>query len=380
MRDDERVNGEREFDIAIVGTVGLPARYGGFETLAEQLVRRLAGRRRMLVYCTAKNRVAFPVSEEGATLEYITLDANGMQSIVYDAIAMWRTTRRSSTMLVLGVSGCLALPAIRWRDPMLRIVTNIDGLEWKRAKWGRLARIILRWSEAAAVRFSDVVIADNEEIRAYVQKRYDKDVPMIAYGGDADATPLAFARQFALPFAARTYDFVVCRIEPENNIGLILEAFARVSDKNLVIVGNWNVSAYAMNLRQQYDEHANIALLDPIYDRAELDAMRRDARALIHGHSAGGTNPSLVEAMSAGMAVLAFDVGYNRYTTFNAARYWYDVISLRALITSLNDTELAANRTAMRALADSHYTWGRIATEYETALCGEPRTSHENAA
>lgn len=153
--------------IAILGIVGVPGRYGGFETLAENLVRyhALTGHGASLtVWCSGKDNAEHPGHFEKASLRYVNLRANGVQSILYDALSLWQAVRSGhDRILLLGVSGALALPLIRLVS-QARIVTNIDGIEWKREKWNGLARFVLRASEWAAVRFSHEVIADNQAI------------------------------------------------------------------------------------------------------------------------------------------------------------------------------------------------------------------------
>ena len=234
------------------------------------------------------------------------------QSIPYDIVslisAVWK---RSDVILLLGVSGAIALPFVRLVSSA-RIVTNIDGIEWRREKWQGLAKWFLRFSEKMAVRFSHEVISDNGAIAEYVKHTYGVDSHVIAYGGDhAVAVDAVAVDEYALP---DSYAFSVCRIEPENNVHMVVEAFSKLKSHPLVMVGNWNNSEYGRSLREQYASCDNIFLLDPIYDLGKLKTLRSRALFYIHGHSAGGTNPSLVEAMHFGKPVLAFDCNFNRYT------------------------------------------------------------------
>jgi len=169
-------------NISIIGTVGIPARYGGFETLAENLVKSKTEGVKYTVFCSAKSYPVKPDNYIGAKLRYIKLNANGISSIPYDLISMLMSLK-SDVMLILGVSGSLFLPLIRllYRG---KIITNIDGIEWKRDKWGKLARFILRISEKFAVRFSDVVIGDNQGIIEYIKEIYRREAVLIEYGGD----------------------------------------------------------------------------------------------------------------------------------------------------------------------------------------------------
>ena len=166
------------------------------------------------------------------------------------------------------------------------------------------------------------------------------------------------------PFLAGKYAFKVCRIEPENNIHLVLEAFDRQADMPLVLVGNWENSAYGRQLRRQYAGSRNLHLLDPIYHQKTLNSLRSNCTLYVHGHSAGGTNPSLVEAMYLGLPVAAFDVSYNRITTGQQACYFDSAGELSELLSGLQDEKLQTMGSDMLSLARSRYTWSRIANAY----------------
>ncbi len=175
------------FRISIIGTVGVPANYGGFETLAENLVRhhQLSPKSvELTVYCSKHSYEAQPATFLSARLRYVPLAANGVQSIPYDIWSLFSSVRHGcDAILLLGVSGALALPLIRLISSA-RIVTNIDGIEWRREKWRGLARWFLRLSERMAVRFSHQVVADNGGIADYVTETYGRECAVIAYGGD----------------------------------------------------------------------------------------------------------------------------------------------------------------------------------------------------
>ncbi len=361
-----------------MGTVGLPAAYGGFETLADQLTQRLSAQRSIQVFCTGKRYPDIrtrPQRVGGATLAYVEWDANGWQSVPYDFISLWRAAGQTKTILVLGVSGGLLLPVIRLFWPKTRIVTNVDGLEWKRQKWGALARTFLRVSEWFAVTFSHAIIADNKGIRKHIADTYRRPSHLIAYGGDQVGHPDQACEHRNIPgslratrFSKNSYFLSVCRIEPENHIAEILDAFAKTPETNLVVLGNWSLSGYAKRLLDRYRETPNIELLDPIYDNSKLRVLRADAKAYVHGHSAGGTNPSLVEAMYAGMPVMAYDVDYNRHTTHNEAIYWSDASGLADRIRATSDSALYEIASKMAEIARQHYTWSVVTRQYSEVL------------
>jgi glycosyltransferase involved in cell wall biosynthesis len=364
LANEPRKSGETA-RIAILGTVGVPGRYGGFETLAENLVRfhaSIGHSAGLTVWCSAKDSPAHPERFERADLRYVNLRANGMQSIPYDAISLWQAVRSGhDRILLLGVSGALALPLIRVIS-RARIVTNIDGIEWKREKWSRLARAVLHISEWAAVRFSHDVIADNQAIADHVRAVYRSPCHVIAYGGDhavahapeADRLPAGLPDHYAL---------ALCRIEPENNVHTILAAWENL-ETPLVFVGNWTNSSYGQDLKRRFGDRANLFLLDPIYDPGGLRALRDRATVYVHGHSAGGTNPSLVEMMHFGIPVFAHGCAFNRHSTEGRARYFETPAELVALARELDLRATAAIGSAMKDIAQRRYTWDQIGTTY----------------
>lgn len=362
--------------IAIIGTTGLPARYGGFETLAEHLVSSLAGEFDITVYCSSKyfgKRGERQETYKGARLHYINLNANGYQSIPYDFLSMIHAIRNNDVLLLLGVSGALLLPFLKLftKKPIL---VNIDGQEWKREKWNWIAKKILGVSEKLAVAFADQVIADNKVIQNYVEREYRREnTLLIEYGGDhVQHLPLRAETKIKYPFLQQPYAFNVSRIEPENNIHLILDAFSRCPERNLVIVGLWNHGQYGMDLKKRYSGYPNIFLLDPIYDQNALNEIRANADVYVHGHSAGGTNPGLVEAMCLGLPVISFGVSYNRETTNHRARYFSNKEELLTIIQEMSPAEKKTIGREMKQYGLRKYTWQRITSLYAAAFRGEP--------
>lgn len=299
--------------VAIIGTQGVPACYGGFESLVENIIgENCSPDIEYTVYCSGKDmtKTKHLTTYKGAKLKYVNIHANGMQSIPYDIVSMMRSIWGYDVIMVLGTSGCSFLPIFRLFNRK-RLVINIDGLEHRREKWGKLARWVLRTSEAIAVRYADVVVADNKGIQDYVKETYGKDAALIAYGGDHAIRNIDEAKQFEVlkkyNVERGNYAITVCRIEPENNCHQTLEAFAK-SDKRLIFIGNWEHSDYGKELKEKYSSVPNISIVDPVYDLDTLHCLRSNAGYYIHGHSAGGTNPSLVEAMFFGCPILCYDV------------------------------------------------------------------------
>jgi len=342
--------------IAIVGTVGLPACYGGFESLVDNITKHKSKSISYEVFCSAKSYPEQQDTCNGAKLIYVPLSANGVQSIPYDIWSLIKCLKtKPDVTLILGVSGCLFLPIYRLLSKS-KVVTNIDGLEWKRDKWSGLAKRFLKFSEYLAVKYSDVVIADNQAIGDYVLSEYKKENEIIAYGGDH-----AISRQKDCELG--DFYFSLCRIEPENNVSLTLEAFSKSTNK-IKFVGNWDSSEFGRELKAKYQQFDNIDIIDPIYDIDELYELRKSSIGYIHGHSAGGTNPSLVEVMHFAKPIYAFDCNFNQYTTESEARYFTTVEDLTTLL-EMDDMCLQESAHKMKEIAERRYTWDVVTKQYE---------------
>ena len=318
------------------------------------------------MYCTSKKYApeARKKTYLGAKLKYLPLDANGIQSIPYDTLSIIHALFYADVLLILGVAGAWILPFVKLFTTK-KIIISIDGIEWKRDKWSRLAKWYLWWAEKIAVKYSHADISDNESIQDYTAIRYKKLSNIIEYGADHTiATKPTQEDKDEFPFLAKPYAFKVCRIEPENNIHIVLEAFTRIPRYTLVMVGNWKNSEYGIGLREKYDSHANLILLDPIYDQRKLDVIRGNAFVYVHGHSAGGTNPSLVEAMYLALPIITFDVSYNKTTTENKAFYFKNADDIVSIIQNTRLSEFRENSMKMKEVADRRYTWKVIADKY----------------
>jgi len=349
--------------IAIIGTVGIPAKYGGFETLVENLTYYLANDFDMTVYCSSKAYENKLETYNNAKLEYIDLNANGIQSVMYDIVSLIKA-KNTDVLLILGVSGCIFLPILKLFSKA-KIIVNIDGLEWKRDKWGKFAKSFLKFSEKMAVKYADTVIVDNKVIQDHVTDTYAKDSTLITYGADhVEKIAMSDVVLSQYPFLNEKYAFTVCRIEPENNLHIILEAFSQQNTIPLVIVGNWKANKYGLDLLDKYAIINHLHLLDPIYDHKILNQIRSNAYVYIHGHSAGGTNPSLVEAMFLSLPIFAYDINYNRETTKNSAVYFSSSIELNKLIKHINEDDLKSISEKMSEISKNTYCWSLISNQY----------------
>jgi glycosyltransferase involved in cell wall biosynthesis len=247
-----------------------------------------------------------------------------------------------------------------------KIILNFGGLDWQRSKWSPLAKFIIKLSEKLLVKKAGTIVADNPKIKSYIFDNYGREAALIAYGGDqaVPETPTPQDLQ-KYPFVKERYAFAVCRIQPDNNIILQLEAFKNES-LPFVLVGNWQDSSFGIQTKAQYSGYNNLILLDAVYDFRTLNMLRSNCALYVHGHSAGGTNPSLIEAMHLGLNICAYASGYNEATTEGLVQYFNSEASLRAQISITDAVHL--NNKKMQAVAAQKYTWKAVVAAYEN-LC-----------
>ena len=228
-------------------------------------------------------------------------------------------------------------------------------------------RKFLKFSEKQAIKYGNVIVTDNQGITDYVKDEYGKPSELIAYGGDHALTasnPEETDRILSsYGIRSKEYALAICRIEPENNVHVILEAFEK-SRHSLVFIGNWQKSEYGRALAEKYKDSEFVKITPAVYDLETLNVIRSNCSVYLHGHSAGGTNPSLVEAMFFHVPVFAFDCVYNRESTENKAIYFSSVDDL---VSKLNDPDidLEANASEMNEIANRRYRWETISRQYE---------------
>lgn len=339
--------------IAFIGAAGLPNRYGGFESFLEACAPLLAKGHVVTVTCDAAKYPDLAPEWQGVRRVFLKVPANGAASVLHDVVAFARVVGRADAIVVLGVSAGVAFPIMRLICALLgrRLVVNVDGVEWRRAKFGRARRAFLRISDSMAQIFAHKVVVDSAALLPFLTTAGRRKATCIAYSGD---------QVIRLPWPdARDRLLTICRIEPENNCHLLLEAVAG-SDCALHydFIGNWDASDYGRALRRHYADHPRITLHDPVYDEQVVARHRERCAIYLHGHSVGGTNPSLVEMLFYDCRIVAFDCPFNRETAGDAARYFDDV---PALIRQLADSEgLGLDRTAIR----ERYTRANIANRY----------------
>jgi len=349
--------------VGIIGTNGLPAKYGGFETLTNYLVRDLSKEFDITVYCSSLHKKE-PLKEfNGAQLVHLPFSANGFQGILYDMVSILHSLFFMDVLLVLGSSGTLIFPLnYIFRK---KIVFNFGGLDWQREKWNFVAKKFLKLSEAFGVKFAQITIVDNAVFAEYVKAHYNKESVLIEYGGDhvLPASDKAIMDKYDITFNA--YFLSVSRAQEDNYIHILLDSFVTTPDLNLVLISNWYTSAYGINLKKNYSGYKNIKLVDAVYDQIELDVIRSNANWYIHTHSACGSAPSLIEAMSLSLPIISYDVPANRATTENKALYFKDANEMKNILTAINEYKSKEYAVSMKEIASRRYRWELISKKYK---------------
>ncbi|CAM2949542.1 DUF1972 domain-containing protein [Methylobacterium mesophilicum] len=378
--------------LLILGTRGIPAAHGGFETFAERLALYLAGRGwRVAVYCQAEvDRVRERIATRTWNgIELITVEValrGPAATLAFDAVCVKDAATRGGVCLVLGYNGAAFLPYLWARGG--RILTNMDGIEWRRPKWSLPVRTFFYLSEWIAAWSSQRLVADHPAIADHLARRRPRRaIATIPYGGDP---PPADLGPPPLGLTAGRYLVSIARIEPDNNILTLVEAFSRKPrGMRLVVLGTLKVgNAY----HRAVEDAAGLEVLMPgaIYEPELVQSLRVHARAYLHGHTVGGTNPSLVEALWAGNAVIAHDNPFNRHTAGDGQFYFTDGNSCAAAIERViaDDDAVAAAGAAARARAES-FRWDDVLAAYEgelrrvggyPALAASPIRTHASPA
>ena len=354
--------------LALIGSNGIPAYYGGTETFYENLTRVLSDKYDITVYCSKKQpREQVGDNYLGAKLKYLPLSANGWQSIPYDAISVIDAARKADLLYVFGSSGLFMVRILRLFGLKKPVFLNHGGLdEWKREKYSRLGRFWAWWNRKI-VRNCVIHVVDNELYVKSLEETFGiKDAHVIRYGGDqAEEVKPDEALLKKYPFLKDEYYVAVARAQIDNNLHIMLEAFAKIPEKRLVLVSNFKVSEYGQRLYEQYkDKYPNMVLIAGIYDKRELNAVRSNAIAYIHSHSRCGTPPSLCEAMNLGLPIISFDAEVNHEVTKDNAFFFTTSDDLAIIVETKTKDELNVVAKQSKELAKKELTWKHIGDQY----------------
>lgn len=357
--------------LRILGTRGVPAAHGGFETFAEQLALHLVARGwRVIVYCQEEG--VGPLTKDvwqGVERVRIPVRGSGAKStIVFDWLATRHAARHRELCLTLGYNTAVFCALLRLKG--IPNVINMDGIEWSRAKWGPVAKTWFWLNDWAGCWLGDHLVADHPQIKAHLATRVRADkISTIAYGAERiDTAPEAPVR--ALGLEPGQYLTLIARPEPENSILEVVQGFSRQRrGVRLAVLGSYaHANAYHRAVKAAASEE--VLFLGAIYDKAVVQALRFHSLAYVHGHQVGGTNPSLVEALGAGNAVIAHDNRFNRWVAGEGGLYFMGAAGFDAqlqLLLADEPTQMRV-RQASRLRFAAAFTWPQILGEYEELL------------
>jgi glycosyltransferase involved in cell wall biosynthesis len=355
--------------IALIGTRGVPARYGGFETCVEEVGSRLAAAgHEVIVYCRTGEDEERLDSYKGMQLVHLPIvRKRSLETLAHTGLTvLHRTLRGIDAAIVFNAANAPLLPVIRARG--IPVATHVDGLEWQRGKWGPTGQRYYRMAESLAVRWSDALIADAQGIADYYTREFEAETELIAYGAPI-TQPQDAVRIAELDLAPGKYHLVVARFEPENHVLEAVQGYvASRAELPLVVVGS---APYADEYTARVSAAADrrVRLLGGVWDQEQLNQLYAHALSYLHGHSVGGTNPSLLRAAGAGAYTLAFDVSFNREVIGDQGEFWRTPSELAGLIEDVEADPDRAHRGG-EALQNEirRYNWDDVAAAYEQ-LC-----------
>ena len=358
--------------VRILGTHGVPAGYGGFETAAENIGLYLVRKGwRVVVYCQVEGKG--PATEdvwEGLERIKIPVTLPGWKGTSYfDWHAIRHACRYRDLCLTFGYNTALFSALLRLKR--IPNIINMDGIEWSRSRWGLAKQAILYINERIGCLVGNSLIADHPEIEKYLLTRApQRKITMLTYGADpVDRAPTQPVE--ALGLVPGEYLTLIARPIPENTILEIVKGFSsRRRGIKLAILGDYLPDSDDYHRQVRYAASDEVVFLGAIYDKKRVQALRFHCLAYAHGHTVGGTNPSLVEALAAGNPIIAHDNLYNRWVAQDGAKYFTDADSFSRCLDELQDmpNKLQAMKDASRQRYLEEFTWDHVAGQYEQLL------------
>lgn len=363
--------------IAFISTRGIPNNYGGFEQFAEYISVGLVRRGHEVVVYSPHFHPYREPDYKGVRIKHIYSPERWMGSSVgsffYDFLSLRDALKKEKFDIIYEAGYTSIVPAYIWfnvkRIKYPLFTTNMDGLEYKRTKFNKWVQKFVFWEERMAVKHSHYLIADNMGIHDYYKEKYGKESKFLAYGADIhedyDADVL---KEYGLE--AGGYFIVVARLEPENNLFMAIEGYlasGQYGKRPLVIVGKTN-TPYGKHLVERYGDDRNIRFVGGIYDFRKLNSIRHYSYAYFHGHSVGGTNPSLLEAMASGCFILAHDNIFNRAVLGENALYYGSTDAAMEMLDGIDQAVSAYKKEYTGRNLEvirRDYSWEKLVDEHE---------------
>lgn len=382
-------------NVFIIGSKGIPAKYGGFETFVDELVCRQVDKNiQYHVSCLSNNNETFKY--KSANCFNVKVPNIGPAKAVYYDIAALKycvsyIKKNNLKNSIVYILACRIGPFVNKYVKQLhalecKVYVNPDGHEWKRAKWNYLIRKYWKLSEKLMVKYADLLICDSKNIEKYIQndyKQYQPKTTFIAYGADTSKSTLKDDDEKLLNWyqeknvKAKEYYLVVGRFVPENNYETMIKEFMKSNTtKDFVLITNVEHNKFYEELKQQthFDKDSRIKFVGTVYDQQLLKKIRENAYGYLHGHEVGGTNPSLLEALATTDLNLLLSVGFNKEVGEGGAVYWNkqegNLANLIDNLENINNDQLKELSSKAKNRIDSEYSWELIVRKYENLLNG----------
>lgn len=356
--------------IGILGTRGIPNRYGGFEECAQHLAEGLAAKGHLVTVYNSSHHEYQQSTWKGVQIVHCKDPEHKLGTagqFIYDLNCI-NDARRRNFDIVLQL-GYTSSSVWWWRWPRKAInIVNMDGLEWKRSKYSAKVQAFLKKAEAWAAKHGDLLISDSPGIQQHLSEAYGKSSIYIPYGASVYDNPdIDVLERYSLK--PESYHLLIARMEPENNIELILHGYVESADKRpFLVIGNTK-NVFGSKMQQVFADQPNIRFLGAIYDTAIINALRHYSQLYFHGHSVGGTNPSLLEAMGCSALIAAHANIFNRAILGDDSFYFASVSDVRDIIqTCISKSNYAQWIANNRQKIIDTYNWPAVVDSYELAM------------
>ena len=350
--------------IAVLGTRGIPNRYGGFEQIAEKMSVRWTNFGHEVTVYNPNDHPFIGKERNGVKIKQIFCNEGRLGVLgtnIFDYLCLKDALKQDyDIILELGYSASIFYPSKN--KSKVKIVTNMDGLEWKRKKWNFAEKKFLKFLEKQAVLKSDVLIADNPAMQDYFKNTYNKISSFIPYGAEIiEVINKNILDKYLIdPFS---YYLLIARLEPENNIEMVLNGYIQSDAKEpFLVVGN--INKYGTYLVNKYQNYPLIKFFGGIYNKDVLDNIRYFSKIYFHGHSVGGTNPSLLEAMGCCCFIAAHNNSFNHYILEENAIYFDNSEDITKIIDTYTENSRDKYITNNKTKIKETYNWEKISIEY----------------
>lgn len=352
--------------IGILGTRGIPNYHGGFEQFAEFFSVYLVEQGHEVYVYNSSNHPYTKSNFKGVNIIHCKDPEEKIGTpgqFLYDLNCILDSRKRGFDILLqLGYTSSTIWYKLLPKKSL--IITNMDGLEWKRTKYSKPVQKFLKYAEKLGVKSSDYLISDSIGIQDYLKTTYNVESKYIAYGAELFTTPnLDVLSNYDVE--ANNYNMLIARLEPENNIETILDGVAKSKDQTtFLVVGKHDVNKFGAYLKEKFSKHKNIRFIGGVYNLKHLNNLRYYSKLYFHGHSVGGTNPSLLEAMSSGALIIANDNSFNKSILKKNAFYFSSSKDVTEHLEKINKDEHQDKVNACFNEIDEKFNWDLINEKY----------------